>query len=117
MKYPAKRRIWFNNQRFDTLDIESMPQVIPNIADDNLLKNFTILALSANVYIEIITVTNTSKSPVATFITPFIYCVIYSGVTYFPKSIDDILFISSFAFNFTNTESSGNSFIVFVKFV
>lgn len=36
MKYPAKRRIWYNNQRFDTLNIESMPRIIPNITDDNV---------------------------------------------------------------------------------
>lgn len=36
MKYPAKRRIWYNNQRLDTIDIEALPHVIPNIADDNV---------------------------------------------------------------------------------
>lgn len=36
MKYPAKRRIWYNNQRLDTIDIEALPYIIPNTAVDNV---------------------------------------------------------------------------------
>ena len=84
------------------------------MADVNFLKKSKILLLSANKYTETINETNTSNMLFTIFIAPFAYSVSFSIFIYCLKSISLIPFIAFKTASLFSTESSGNSFIVFI---
>lgn len=51
MIYPVKRRIWYKGQRFDTIDIESLPYVIPSITGNDVFYRIKCISIPFGVSI------------------------------------------------------------------
>ena len=51
MIYPVKRRIWYKGQRFDTIDIESLPYVIPSITGNDVFYRINNISVPSGVSI------------------------------------------------------------------